>query len=329
MSRVVDVAPRSTAVSWLSGLSGKPGAQLTTLLIVLIAVGALLTPNFLSEVNVFAVLQSVIPSLFVGLGASLALYAGMADLSIGSVIGVSAIVFAITQEAHWPEALGMAASVGTGLVVGLLNALATVRFRAEPLIVTLGMLSALRGVIFVIGGDHSKVAVSPPLENLVSYRFGPVPMLFAGLVLLFVIVALYLSRSRIGRHIQAAGSDQDVAVRAGISAGRIRLALLVLSAVLAALAGLSYVGLLDSAPVTLGSGYELQVYAAILISGFSLTSGGIGNPIVTVVGLMIFAVLSNLIGLLNINPSWQDVVTGGILLIAVGANVLRRGDRFD
>ena len=149
------------------------------------------------------------------------------------------------------------------------------------------------------------------------------------MLVVFVCLSLYVSRARLGRHIQAAGGDQEAALRAGIPARRIQGALLVLTAVLAAIAGLVYVGLLESAPITLGSGFELQVYAAILISGFSLTSGGIGNPLITMVGLMALAVVSNLIGLSGINPSWQDVITGGLIMLAVGLDVLRRKERFE
>ncbi len=305
-----------------------PGWQIAGLLVIAVTIGAVTSSAFFTEVNIYSLLQSSIAPLLVALGVSIALYAGLPDLSIGSVVGASAMSYAALEQHLQSPVLSSVIAVAGGLLVGLLNSTAVVNFNVDPIVATLGTLAGLRGVIYVLGGNQSQVAVNPFFQELSLQRVGPIPVAFIVLICLYIVVSIYIAKSRIGRHIQAVGGNDDAAARAGIPVGIIKRVLLLLTAGLSALAGLIYVGQLYSAPLTLGFGFELQIYAAILISGFSLTSGGIGNPMVTVAGLLLLAVITNVLDLNNIPSGWQDVVTGVLVAAAVTLDVVRRRERF-
>jgi ribose/xylose/arabinose/galactoside ABC-type transport system permease subunit len=294
------------------------------ILALVIAVGVIEAPDFLTQYNVTSVLSSMMAPLVVALGASVALYAGIADLSIGSTVGLSAMVVAVMCNTTGNAWLAVLVALTVGLAVGIANGVAVVTFGAEALVATIGSLAALRGVVLLLGNEQSQIALVPGLERVVSWTIGPLPTLFVVIVTCFGAVAMFLSRSRLGRHIQATGGNVQSAVQAGISANRIRRAVLVGTAMSATVGGLIYVGQLDAAPVTLGTGMELQIYAAILISGFSLTGGGIGNPMVTVAGIAVLSILTNILNLANVVSSWQNVLTGGLLAFAVTLDLVRR-----
>lgn len=320
------VPPRSLKVREL-GL--RPGTQLVALLVIVLIVGVLLEPALLSERNIYALLQNSLAPLIIALGASVALYAGIPDLSVGSVVGATAMLFAVTLQATNSLLLATVVALAGGILIGLINGIAVVNFGADPLVVTLGTLAALRGLTFVIGGNSSIIATSAPLQAMTAARVGPIPILFILVIAIYAVVSFHLSRSRLGRHIQAIGGSEEAARRAGISVNGVKRLLLVLTAVLSAFAALIYLGQLSAAPITLGVGLELQIYAAILISGFSLTNGGIGNPMVTVAGLLLLTTISSLLSLENVPLGWQNVITGAILAGAVTIDVHRRKNRFE
>jgi ribose/xylose/arabinose/galactoside ABC-type transport system permease subunit len=270
----------------------------------------------------------MVAPLVVGLGASLALLGGVVDLSIGSAVGFAAMVFAVVLEAGASPWLAAAAALGAGLGVGVVNATVSVGFGADPIIATLGALVALRGLTLVLGDSRSKVAFVPGWQSALEHDVGPFSVPFLILVGAFALAAAYIARVRPGRRVTAAGGNVFAAARAGIRTGRIRIALFLLTGGCAALAGIVYAGQLGAAPVSLGGGLELQVFAAILLGGFSISRGGVGSPLGAALGIATLAMLSSLLNITGVVAFWQDVVTGCLLLVAVFLDRLRRGEGF-
>ena len=323
---VIGVPATRPVQLWRLGM--RPGFQLSLLLAALVLGSSLRQPGFLTSANITGLLQSMLAPLVLALAASVALFAGIADLGIGSVTGACAMSLAACMATGVPAFAAVLVALAVGLLAGLLNATAVVGLGANSIVATIGSLAAWRGVVLLMGGDQSKVAVVPALESIVGLQVGAIPVLFIIVVAAYIAVSAWLAFARAGRHIQAVGGNLEAAARAGIATGHIRGAVLLATGFAAALAALIYVGQLDAAPVTLGTGLELQVYAGILISGFSLTGGGSGSPMTAIAGMGMLAVLLDLLSLANVSPGWQNILTGALVAVAVGIDVVRRRDRF-
>ena len=202
------------------------------------------------------------------------------DLSIGSCAGMCAAIFAYLTVHHWGawEAAGIV--VLAGMLVGATNAVAIVGFGANALAATLGMLTVLLGLQYVIcGGDGLITSLVPGLYSFSNRQLGPVPLVFV-LILLLVGVALYVvAFTRVGRHIRAVGGDEVAGRRAGIHVKRIRVRRPRVERGRCQLGGLLYMGQQGGASNVLGTDLAFQVYAALMIGGYSIIRGGVGNPV--------------------------------------------------
>jgi ribose/xylose/arabinose/galactoside ABC-type transport system permease subunit len=220
-------------------------------------------------------------------------------------------------------------TIVVGAVVGLTNALVIVKFGAEPLAVTLGMLTLLRGLSQVIVVNAPPSTLIEPLYNVTQGAVAGVPVLLLIGIGVTLVAAGVVSKTRIGRHVQAVGGDPRAAQRAGIPVARVRVVALVVSAVGAAIGGILYVGQLGSASNILGTGLEFQIYAALMIGGYSITRGGVGNPIGGLFGLLVVAGITNILNVQFFDPDYLDLIVAFILLAAVLVDRFRGGDVFE
>jgi ribose/xylose/arabinose/galactoside ABC-type transport system permease subunit len=320
------LSPGRRALSLLRGPVGSIGATLAvTLLVGIIWVG----PEFFSSSNVQIVGVSVAIPLIVGVLASFALLAGVVDLSIGSMVGFGAVIFnQLVSTGMNPWAVA-AITICVGAVVGLTNAFVIVRFGAEPLAVTLGMLTLLRGLSQVVVVSAPPSTLIDPLYDVTAGTVGGFPTLLLIGIGLTLVAAGVVSKTRVGRKVQAVGGDPRAAARAGISVPTVRVVALVVSAVGAAIGGILYVGQLGSASNVLGTGLEFQIYAALMIGGYSITRGGVGNPIGGLLGLLVVAGITNILNVEFIDPDYLDLIVALILLGAVLVDRYRGGDAFE
>lgn len=311
-----------------------PVVSIALTLIAVVAVALFwVGPRFLSASNVTIIGMFVAVPMIIGAFSGFALLAGVVDLSIGSMVGFGSATFAALQFAGWDIWVAGVATLIICTAFGLINAIAIVSFGADAIAATLGMLTALRGLTYVMvdttGVSGSIVAFHPGFFQFTNTSVGPVPLLFL-LALLFVIVAVIIvTRTRLGRHVQAVGGDDRAASRAGISVTRVRYAALLLSAFGAALGGVIYVGMLGSASKLTGLGLEFQVYAAMMIGGYSILRGGVGNPIGGALGFLAVAGVANILDLRAISPYYVNIIVGLLLLAAVLLDRLRGGDAFE
>jgi ribose/xylose/arabinose/galactoside ABC-type transport system permease subunit len=284
---------------------------------------------FLTQQNLDAAGVAVAVPLLIAIGAAIGLLGGIVDLSIGSVVGLSGAIFAeLWSKGLTPVEAGSVA-VAAGLAVGAFNALICVRFGADPLIATLGSLTAVRGLVLVILGTQSKQAFLTGLYSFTNNNWLGIPKLFLIVCVLAAIAVAALTLTRPGRQLRATGGDPIAAVRAGIHTSRLRVAMFLLTAGLAALGGILLVGQTGSALTSLGTGLELQIYAPVLLGGYSITRGGVGSPVGAFIGLAALTLLTNVLNDKGISSYWQTVVTGLVVVLAVYGDGLRGGERFD
>ncbi len=303
---------RGAEQGWLAAAFGGATLSIAITFVAVLLVGLFwVGTEYFTTANLTIIATAAAVPLLVGTCSGFTLLAGVVDLSIGSCAGMCAAIFAYLTVHHWGawEAAGIVVVVG--MLVGGTNALAIVGCGANALAATLGMLTVLLGLQYVIcGGDGLITSLVPGLYSFSNRQLGPVPLVFV-LILLLVGVAFYVvAFTRLGRHIRAVGGDEMAARRAGIHVKRARVALLVLSAVGASLGGLLYMGQQGGASNVLGTDLAFQVYAALMIGGYSIIRGGVGNPVGGALGLLVIAGVTEIISLKGINTYYTDVILG-------------------
>lgn len=330
--RIADGAPvaAGTARDFLTG----PVASIGITLLIVIGVGlGWVGPRFLSASNVTIVGQFVAVPMLVGACAGFALLAGVVDLSIGSMAGVSAAIFGALLLAGWGVLPAAAMTLLACLAFGGINAAAIVGFGADPIAATLGTLTGLRGATYVIveayGQSGSLFAFNEGLFAFTNRHVWSLPLVFLLVLGVTAVAAVVVSRTRLGRHVRAVGGDALAASRAGISVARIRTGALLVSALGAGLGGILFVGQLGSVSRNLGLGLEFQVYAALMIGGYSILRGGVGNPIGGALGFLVIAGAANILDLRAISPYYVNIIVGLLLLAAVLLDRLRGGDAYE
>jgi len=306
-------------------------ASIAFTLIAVIAVGLIwIGPKFVSFGNISIIGTFLIVPLIVGAFSGFALLAGVVDLSIGSIVGISAAIFALLITQGWPLWLAAVVTLAICLVIGAVNAIAIVRYGADPIAATLGMLVALRGIDWVLVGNQRMIsAFNIEYFTLINSQVFGLPLFFLIAIGITLIAALVVAKTRLGRHVQAVGGDDRAAARAGISVKGVRTLALLLSAFGAGLGGLIFVGQLGSAAGATGLGLEFQVYAALMIGGYSILRGGVGNPLGGALGLMAVAGVANILDLGRISPYYVNIIVGLLLLAAVLLDRLRGGDAYE
>lgn len=310
-------------------------AKLQSFLVLLLMVAAMtaLSDRFFTAANGWNIMRQISVNLCLSIGMTMVIVAGGIDLSVGSVLALAgAITAGLIKNALPIPWLGVQleftvhgailAGLFVGMFLGWFNGQMITRVRIPPFVATLGMLSVARGLTmlwtkgFPITGLGSRFAVIGTVTALGI----PVPVwISACLVIVFVAVT---RKTRFGRHIYAVGGNERTAKLSGLSVNRIKVAIYTLAGGLSAVAGVIVASRLDSAQPNAGMGYELDSIAAVVIGGTSL-SGGRGSILGTVVGCLIIGVLNSGLVLLNVSPFWQQVVKGGVILLAVAIDRLR------
>ncbi|GAA4678804.1 hypothetical protein GCM10023347_36620 [Streptomyces chumphonensis] len=294
-----------------------------TALIGLVAVMALMSPDFLNTGNLLNVGGQAAVTAILAFGVTFVIVSAGIDLSVGSVAALSAMVLAWTATSQGlPVWLAVLFALGTGLACGLVNGLMVAYGRLPSFIATLAMLSVARGLALVVS-QGSPIAFPDPVSALGRTLGGwlPVPVLvMAGMA---VVAAVVLNLTYSGRSMYAIGGNEEAARLSGIRVPRQKLVIYGLSGTFAAVAGIVLASRLASAQPQAAAGYELDAIAACVIGGASL-SGGVGRASGTLIGALILAVLRNGLNLLSVSAFWQQVVIGAVIALAALVDTLRR-----
>ncbi|HYR06697.1 MAG TPA: ABC transporter permease [Longimicrobium sp.] len=303
-----------TAGRWWSALGATGGAVVA--LVVLVVGNAIFTPNFASAGNFWNVLSQVSITLLVAVGMTYVIATGGVDLSVGSVMAVSAAVAAVTvDQGIW---IAIPLALLAGMAVGLLNGAFISYFKVQAIVVTLATLLAGRGLAQIINRDGALLTIDDP-GFLVLGRgtLGPVPVQVLIAAAVAALAVFVLRATPFGRYVLAAGGNAPAARLAGVPVNRTVVSVYVISGLLAGLAGLVDASRLGaSAAARIGQGAELDAIAAVVVGG-TLLSGGRATLLGTVVGALIMQVIATSFNMLLIPYPWAQAFKAVIILFAV------------
>lgn len=286
--------------------------------ILMTLVVSLMTPGFLNRTNLLNILRQSSIVGIMAIGTTFVIIGGGFDISVGSILALSAAVcMGVQRDLEWHWAVACAAALATGAVVGLVNGLMAAKIRIVPIIVTLGMMYIVRGLVYLYTGGYPINASQPSFDAIGGGYLGPVPVpviIFGSSVAAWQFV---LSKTRLGRYICAIGGNKDAARLCGVRVDYYHVMTFVIGGFMAAAAGIVYASRLSTANPLAGDGYELQAIAAAVIGGTSV-SGGEGSIVGTLIGILILTMINNMFSLLGAPVFYQKVITGAIILVVVG-----------
>jgi ribose transport system permease protein len=281
-----------------------------------------------AETTLVALARTMAPLGIVAAGMTYLFVAGEIDLSVGGLYGLLMVVISILIEKRDVDPwLAMGVIMALGLAVGTLNGFLVTRVGLPAFIVTLGMWVALRGAGNLLSGG---IASASTKTNLDYYRFfgsnvpgTKVPTIFTLMLLVMLIAAVILAKTRFGSDVYATGGDAEAARNNGIWTRRIKWTCFILTSGLVALAAALQFGRLANSPFNGGSGFELHVIAAIIIGGVGLL-GGRGTVYGSLIGVLILNMLTSGLILMGVTEFWDGIVSGLVILAAAGLDLLVR-----
>jgi simple sugar transport system permease protein len=308
------------------GVSALREVALLPVLVVLVIVGTIVSPVFLTVSNLTGIGQQISALGVVVIGESLILIIGGMDLSLESTYGFAPMVAAwlivpataFGSGAELNVFIGLLVLLLVGALVGLINGLLIVKARLNGFIVTLAMTIILEGLQNGIVKGQSLYALPSAFSYLGSAQVGSIPVSLIFAVIVFIVVGIFLRYHRAGRAIYSVGGNPDAARAAGINVDRVRIGTYMAGSVLAAIGGLMEAGRVSAVTSTqgYGEGIIFTVFAAAVIGGVSL-KGGRGNLIGAATGVVLLGVVQNILNLDNVSSYWIDAINGTVILIAL------------
>jgi ribose transport system permease protein len=303
--------------------------------------GAFTTPQ-----NIYNITRNFAFTAIIALGMTLVIILGGIDLSVGSVLCLCSMVIAVVMHNGASLEVGIFAAIAVALAVGAFNGVLIAYLGFPPFVVTLGMLSIARSIAMTISSNTTVHEFGPDHDRLLSLGGGAFtpfnipwlktvdgvqqwvwqpfsisnPLIY--MIILAVLTAFVLRWTRFGRYVFAIGGNEHAATLTGIPVRPMKVAVYMISALSAGVAGIIQTGWLGAVTTNIGSGLELQVIAAAVIGGASL-AGGVGTAAGAVVGAALIEIVRNSLGLLGINAFWQGTVIGGAIIIAVAFERVR------
>lgn len=277
---------------------------------------AVTCPGFLTLTNLMLVLNQASINGILAIGVTFVLITAGIDISIGSIVGLAGVVAALCVKAGIPVTLAFIAGILSGLLVGSVTGLLVTKGRLAPYIVTLGMMTIIRGVALLVSRGRPVSGLPEAFGYLGNGNVAglPVPVIvFAVVAVISYIVLMHL---RVGRYTFAVGGNSNAALASGISPNKIKMFVHLVSGACAGLAGVILASRIITGQPNSGEGYELDAIAAAVVGGTSL-AGGTGSIVGTVIGALIIGVIANGLDLLGVSSYWQKIVKGLIIIVAV------------
>ena len=288
---------------------------------------ALTNGTFLQTQNLINVVRQTSVIALLGIGLTIVIISTGIDLSVGSVLALSAVVS--TSLAQQPDAtnlmypgldvpviVAVLAGLGVGALCGFINGSLIAGFRIAPFIATLGMFTAARGAALIYSDGRPISKLDPSFNWIGQGDILGIPVPIFLLIVVAVAAHIMLTRTRFGRYVYAIGGNEQAARVSGIAISRVKIGIYTISGLLAGLGGLILAGRIGSGNPTLGTGIELDAITAAVIGGASF-AGGIGTVWGAVVGALIIGSLNTGLDILNVSPFAQQVVKGVIIVVAI------------
>ena len=278
-----------------------------------------MTPNFLSTENILNILRQSSIIGIIAVGATFVIIGAGFDISVGSILALcGALTLGLQYLMDWSIACTIVLLVGA--LIGLCNGVLSVTIGIPSIIVTLAMMSVVRGLVYLYSDGYPFTLLDGASDGFFFIGQGDIGFIPFPVILLFSVVLVgqwFLVKTRYGRYICAVGGNKEAARYSGVSVDKIQILTFVIGGVLAAIAGIVYSSRLLSVSPLAGQGYELDAIAAVVIGGTSV-SGGQGSVFKTLIGVLLLAVIGNTFNLMGIPVYSQLIIKGVIILVAVG-----------
>jgi ribose transport system permease protein len=294
--------------------------------VVIMAALTALSPTFLTYGNLSAVMLRMSELSMLAIAETIVLIAGGFDISIGAVMALSATIFGTLHVAGLSLPPAIVLSLLGGMAVGALNAFLVVALRLQPFIVTLATMSIVRSVVYGLLKGNVLSKLPERFLDLGSMYVLGIPLLFLVVVITAVLAVVLLRRTVIGRLIYAIGGNERTAFLSGVHVNRMKFLVYALSGLISALAGLMYTARIRAVVPDMGITSPLEVITAVLIGGTAIT-GGKGSVFGSLLGILAMYLLLNGFNLLGLNPFWEVIILGIILIYVVGQDNIVRGMR--
>jgi len=303
---------------------------LIILIVILSAIATIVNPRFIRPNNLINIFQQIAVLGIVASGVGMLLISGQIDISVGSQVSLMGVILAMIIQkmlnlpdgnvGHYQHLMAYPVAIAStflvGFILGLINGITVVRFKAASFIITLGFMSVYHGVALLVSGGASYMLFGN-FELLGRGRiFNHVPvsiLFFIGVIILSYIILKYF---RYGRFLYAIGSNRKAAYVSGINTNRVIITGYVIVGILNALAALILISRVGSALATTGDTYALDALASVIVGGVSIT-GGKGNALNIFLGVVLIGIIGNALIIMNVNPYARDVVIGLVIIIAV------------
>lgn len=310
-------------------------------LIIIIAIFTILSDNYLTAGNLTTITKQVAFNAIVALGMLVVILNGGIDLSVGSTVGLAGAVAGNlfrgvpipgTDVTMFPSMwVIVIIAVGVGALVGLINGLLIAKLNLAPFIVTLGMLYVARGLTEVIlDGQNitNELSGQAGLGNtgffaIFASRPLGLPISAWFMIILAIVFSLALNRTPFGRWLYATGSNERAAQLSGVPVKRVQIQIYVFAGICAGIVGVLQVANISSSTADLGTFYELNAIAAVVIGGAAL-SGGRGTVRGTIIGAFVIGFLANGLVIVGVSPFWQKVITGAVIILAVAVDQIQQ-----
>ena len=279
--------------------------------------------SFFTRQNIFNVLRQISTNLFLACGMTMVIILGGIDLSVGSIIALSGCISAgCVARYNLPLPIALLMGLLVGLLVGMFNGAVISKTTIPAFIVTLATMNIAKGLAYVYTGGSPVRVVTKEWQFLGAGYVGIFPTPVVILVIVLIITAIIMNKTKMGRHMYAVGGNQQAAEFSGIKGEKVKFFVHAFSGLMAGLAGIVLASRMYSGQPTAGDGAEMDAIAAVVVGGTSM-AGGSGKIGGTIIGGLIIGVLNNGLNLLNVNSFWQYVVKGVVILLAVFLDYFR------
>ncbi len=326
MAAELDVPIQQQEHSYVSWLLSRQAFWVFLALVAACIFLSFATNSFATPNNLFNITRNFTFVAVIALGMTIVIITGGIDLSVGSVLCLCSMILAVVMHNGYSIEIGIAAAIGTALVVGAVNGLLIAYIGIPPFVVTLAMLSFARSLAMVASNNTVVFQFGPDQGKLLflgggSFLFGiSNPVIYT--IVLALITGFTLRWTRFGRYVFAIGGNEKAAMLTGVPVRKVKLAVYMISSLSAGIAAIIETGWLGAVTTNLGAGMELQVIAATVIGGANL-AGGVGTAFGALVGSALIEVIRNSLGLLGISAFWQGAFVGAFIIIAVSFDYIR------
>ena len=297
--------------------------------VILMVIFAMMNRNFMGKNNLMSLSRSIVPYLLVGIGQGIVCITGNIDLSIGSVLGMSAMISATLICNGVNPIVAVIVDLVACLAVGVVNGILVGKFKLPPFIGTLGTMTICRGLAELANGNYNtgdigNAPMAQGLRNL--FYYGRVGVVYSGVIVALIIWFVFnyiMSYTRMGRHIYAIGSNVDAARLSGVDVFKTTTAAYLISAFCSCVAGLVVMAAAGMGSMQAGMSYEMYGVAAAVIGGIS-TLGGSGLLVGVIAGASVWAILQNGLNMASVPVAMRNIIIGIIVVACVLLDIMRR-----